>query len=417
MDSERNQMRIIDTDSHIIEPRDFWTARMSAKRWGDLVPHVEYDEGLDAEGWYVGDARIGSVGTSTVVSDSQGDAVLSQNPAMETAPRFDVIHPSAYDGFERIKMLDKLGIRAAVLYPNISLFLMPEQQKNLERVVNFDLGEYQQEIVRVWNDAVLDWISPDPSRFIPLASVPYWDVAAAVAEIERCASLGFKGIITTGAPHVHNQPFMPDPYWDPMWAAAQAHRMPISFHLGSGDVSRFLQPERMALEGPALTYPRGSVDGFLDNAIILNDLLFSGVLPRFPDLKFVVVESGIGWVPFCLEAADYQFVRGGDVRKDHPEFDMLPSEYFKRQVYTNFWFEDLQPWHVEKIGVENILFETDYPHPTCLFGDELSDVLERGFARVGASEREAILWRNAAELYGLHDLLALEAYGQTVAGQ
>ena len=80
---------------------------------------------------------------------------------------------------------------------------------------------------------------------------------------------------------------------------------------------------------------------------------------------------------------------------------MLPSEYFRRQVYANYWFEQLEPWHLEKIGVDNILWETDFPHPTCLLGPEVPEALATGFTGVGDDDREAILWRNASKLYSV----------------
>ncbi len=89
----------------------------------------------------------------------------------------------------------------------------------------------------------------------------------------------------------------------------------------------------------------------------------SGVLPRFPDAKFVSVESGIGFIPFILEAADYAFGEAA-MAKERPEFELLPSEYFHRQVYGCWFFEEPAPQRlVDKIGAGNILFETDYPHP------------------------------------------------------
>jgi uncharacterized protein len=388
---------IIDTDSHLIEPADMWTARMSAKKWGDYIPHVRFDDILGKQGWYVGGTRVADVGPSIAIPDEDGNPIRFQGPPLDAPSHFDLMHPSAYDGAERIKVLDQHGIDAAVLYPNLGLSMTPQ----LDKLIHFDIEEYRLDVVKTWNDAVLDWISPDPTRFIPLASVPYWDVKATVAEIERCAPLGFKGIITTGAPHAHGLPFMPDHHWDPVWAAAQAHGMSVNFHVGGGDLTQHMQPERIAIEGQSIMYSRVCVDIFLDNAIILTDLLFSGVLARFPDLKFVMVESGIGWIPFCLEAADYHFLRVGDVRRERPELDLLPSEYFQRQVYANYWFEQLEPWHLEKIGIDNILWETDYPHPTCLLGSDVSEAIATGFANTSESDRDAILWRNAAKLYGL----------------
>jgi predicted TIM-barrel fold metal-dependent hydrolase len=309
----------------------------------------------------------------------------------------ELIHPSAYDAKERIKVMDEAGIRAAALYPNLGLLFTPL----IDNFVNFELGAYRLECVRAYNDFVNDWISPDPTRFIALANIPFWDVQASVEEIERCAGLGFKGIVMTGLPHIHGQPYLADHHWDRLWGAAQAHEMPVSFHLGGGDLTKALPPDRVSLEGWNASVARTTVNLFFENAATLADLLLSGILPRFPGVKFVVVESGIGWIPFCLEAVDYHFLTSG-VREERPEFEMLPSEYFHRQVYANCWFERLAPWHVDEVGVDNILFETDYPHPTSLLGRaDVASAIDTGFASVDELARDKILWRNAAKLYGL----------------
>jgi predicted TIM-barrel fold metal-dependent hydrolase len=103
---------------------------------------------------------------------------------------------------------------------------------------------------------------------------------------------------------------------------------------------------------------------FMDNMRCIADLIFGGVCHRFPDLKFVSVESGVGWLPAAMETFDWQW-RNGGVHLEHPEYDLLPSEYFRRQIYGCFWFErDAAIEAIERYG-DNIMFETDYPHPTC----------------------------------------------------
>jgi uncharacterized protein len=141
-----------------------------------------------------------------------------------------------------------------------------------------------------------------------------------------------------------------------------------------------------------------SVNLFLDNGTQIVDLLMSGVLPRFPELRFVSVESGIGFMPFILEAADYAF-EAGKVWKDRDYFDMKPSDYFRRQVYGCYFFEEKTPAQVvEAIGPDNILFETDYPHPICLFGN-VREKIEAGLADQPADVRRKLLWENSAQLY------------------
>lgn len=156
--------------------------------------------------------------------------------------------------------------------------------------------------------------------------------------------------------------------------------------------------ERIMAEGFGATYGRASTALFFNTAEQLTDLLFSGVLPRFPRLKFVSVESGIGWIPFLLEAADYHF-KEGDVSKERPEFEELPSFYFARQVYASYWFERVAPDKLlDDIGIDRILFETDFPHPTCLQGDAVADAISN-LDGLPDDQRRAILYENAMKLY------------------
>lgn len=387
---------IIDTDSHVNEPPDLWTSRMSAKKWGDLVPHVRWNDAADSEFWFVGDTPIATVGTCLMVPGPDGEPVRSPTfPQM--ARSYADMHPSAYDATARLAVMDRYGIQAASLYPNLG-FVGPD----VYAAFGTTTLEFRTEALRAYNDFLLEWASTDPDRLISLACIPYWDVDAAVAEIERAAAMGHKGLVSTGKPQEHGQPFFVDPHWDPMWAAAQETGLSISFHVAGGDVSRHMNDARIDAEGWRATLVRLTTSYFFESAIELSDLLMSGVLARYPRLRFISVESGIGWIPFLLESVDEHFKKYAPAL-ERPEFEdgMLPSDYFHRQVYANYWFEKLEPWHLDVIGADSLLFETDYPHQTCLGPEEIAHAVEVGLGGVDDEVRQKILWRNAADLFGL----------------
>jgi uncharacterized protein len=396
---------IVDTDTHLTEPADLWTSRMSQQRWGDLIPHVlPIDDGA-REAWFIGDKRVASqVGHSQFGRHEDGSPkrIPGGSGGPGTPQRFDTVHPSAYDAAERLKVMDASGISVAALYPNLSFF----GYDGFYRAVNE--AEFQLDCVRAYNDFIHDFTSTAPDRFIPLAVIPYWDVQATVREIERCVAMGFKGLVTTAAPQLHGQPFMADRHWDPIWSAATEAKLPISFHAGGGDLSSHISNVREEVEGYSSSHARLTTAVFLDNGHQLVDLLHSGILPRFPELKFISVESGLGWVPFVLESVDYHFDKL-QVSRDKPEFKAKPSEYFHNQVYVNYWFEKLNPFYVERVGLKNILFETDYPHATCIAFEEVQETIDYGLDGIDDETRERILWRNAAELYGLSDPQPVQA--------
>ncbi len=178
----------------------------------------------------------------------------------------------------------------------------------------------------------------------------------------------------------------------------RTREQPISFHIGSGDFTSGFAPERIAAHGIGPTYAATSVALFLDNGAQIVDLLLSGVLARFPELRFVSVESGIGFLPFILEAADYAFTQSA-ARQERPELTLLPSEYFARQVYGCWFFEERGLSRlIEQIGPDNVCFETDYPHPICLYGN-VREKIEAAVGDQPADVRQKVLWGNAARLY------------------
>lgn len=140
---------------------------------------------------------------------------------------------------------------------------------------------------------------------------------------------------------------------------------------------------------------------YLGNARVLANFIFGGIFERHPRLRFVSVESGIGWLPFFLQALDYQLLETApDCRK---KLSLKPSEYFQRQGSACFWFEDnldlLLP-SIEYLGVENCLFETDFPHPTCLYPDPVERALQT-FRGVDQAVKQKLFGGNASRIYGL----------------
>lgn len=372
---------IIDVDTHITEVADLWTQRAPASM-RDRVPRVGTD-GRGRECWFVGKERMAPVGLTATAG--RGD--------FKTPPHgYADMHPGAYDATARLAYMDGVGIWAMVLYPNVGGFGAQEFLK---------LGdpELMLTCVQIYNDWQTEWASADARRLLPITSIPFWDVAASVREIRRCAADGHRGILFTGEPQSFGMPVLGDPHWNPLWEVAVELDLPISFHIGSGNMEGGLLRDKVKTYGRMAAFAGFSVELFLNNGRQLCDLLMSGVLARYPTIRFVSVESGIGWLPFVLEAMDYQFA-GNRVREDRPELELLPSEYFRRNVYACYWFEQTAPRHLlNSMSVDNILFETDFPHPTSLYGEEVKARIESGLGTVDPVTRRKILWDNAAALY------------------
>src|SRR6266511_2355289 len=337
---------IIDVDTHVTESPDLWTSRAPA-RMKDRVPRIETSS----------DGRLSWIVGGTPMLASPGLTATAGVGSFKHPPKnYEGMHPAAYDAIARLRYMDQIGIWAMVMYPNVGGF-------GAQQFLKLNDPELMLTCVQVYNDWQTEWASADARRLLPITSIPFWDVTAAVQEVRRCAAMGHKGILFTGEPQSFGQPLLGDPHWNPLWEVAVELDLPISFHIGSGNMELGLLQTKIAAYGKMAAFTELSVDIFLRNGIQMNDLIMSGVLARYPKIKFVSVESGIGWIPFVLEALDYQF-HGNDVAEEHPEFDLLPSEYFARNVYACYWFEQTAPRRlIDKVGVDNILFETDFPHP------------------------------------------------------
>jgi predicted TIM-barrel fold metal-dependent hydrolase len=375
---------LIDVDAHLTEPGDVWTSRVPAA-YLDRVPQMHRAaDGKDV--WLLDGTPFYTVGMTATAGWSK--------PFPDGPPTLDDCHPASYDPHARLKYLDEVGIWAQVQYPNVAGF-------GSQRFLTIPDDELKLICVRAYNDFLRDWASADATRLLTVMSTPFWDVDAAVAEIERGAEAGHCGVLFTAEPQRFGLPFLGEPHWDPFWAAAQAAGLPIHFHIGGGDAGSTFKPDRVAAHGNASTYSYVSTEMFLKNGLQVADLLTSGVLPRFPDLDFVSVESGIGWIPFVLEAVDHSYLEAREGRTS--QWDLLPSEYFARQVYACTWFETVATTRLlGPIPVDNVMFETDFPHPTCLYGN-VHERIEAAFAGVDDATRHKVLWGNAARLYGIED--------------
>jgi uncharacterized protein len=389
MATDVRDIPIIDTDTHVVEPPDLWTSRVSSK-WGDLVPHVAWDAEKEEEAWYSGGQRLGAVGAPAM-------AGWPEHPPYHPR-RFEDTDPASWDATQRAAVMDRYGIKAQILYPNVAVF-------DAKSIVKMGDTELQLACIRAYNDFLVDFGDEQPGRFIAVAALPFWDLDATLAEIERCAEIGHKGIVFTQDPSYFGLPELTDRYWDTMWRSAEEKGLPVNFHIASGDLDPFNvgHPDN----GPHANYAAMGVSFFLANAKTIAQLVTGGICHRFPELNFVSVESGIGWIPFALAALDWQWQNCG-VAKEHPEYDLLPSEYFRRQIYGCFWFErDTALSAIDQLGANNIMYETDFPHPTSMspgpasIAERPDDYVRAVFADLDEPAVRKILHDNAARIYHL----------------
>ncbi len=378
-------VKVIDTDSHWSEPYDLWTTRAPAK-FRDRVPRME-ERGGRRRWWFDDDIPIGLPIASSVVDPDGAKITGTAFFEMDN----EMVHRASFDAEARVAMLDQLGIHAQVMYPNVAGFGNQNFLKSPDDMLRLIS-------VEIYNDALAEFQEATDQRVFGMALLPWWNLDAAVREIERAHANGLRGIVTCANPEEAGLPDMATPHWDPVWQVCSDLEMPVNFHIGSskGNLDFFGKAPWPSF-GEERKLAVGSANLFMGNARTVGNLIYSGIPERFPGVKFVSVESGIGWIPFFLEVLDHQMHETAP--NELAGLSMLPSDYFRRQFYGCFWFErsTIKPT-IDFLGNQSVMFETDFPHPTCLYPrDDAS--LHAALEGLAVEDIRAIMQDNAAELY------------------
>ena len=380
---------VLDADSHWCERPDLFTSIAPASV-RDRVPRVEE---VDGERMWVFDGHpIGRYSAGGVVardgSKESSDTALHHWTG-------DEIHEGAYDPKVRLSVMDECGIDAQVVFPStIGL-----GGQDLALVDDEALCRLT---VEMYNDRQAEIQAESDNRLLPLPLMPAWDVDTCIAEARRVAALGARGINMTSDPQDLGAPDLANTAWDPFWATCVELDLPVHFHIGASVTAMgFYGQYAWASHAPNTRLAIGGTLLFIGNARVVTNLILSGMFDRYPDLKMVSVESGCGWVPFILEALDYEMAENAPA--ELAQLQKKPSEYFRSNLFATYWFESSRtklPDLVEAIGEDSILFETDFPHPTCLYPNPLQGVEER-MAGLTPEARRKILGENGRKLYRL----------------
>ena len=404
-------LRIIDCDAHFTEPPELWTSRASASMQ-DQVPVQKTVEGNT--GWYLNDELWASTGGNTIQTGRQ--KVLGSHVVQP----FEVVDASAFAVKERLELLDEMGIHAQIIYPNGIGFA-----SNHLFAIKDDAQRTA--VLRMYNDFLVDVQHESDDRLFPQAMLPIWDMDFTVKEMTRLLDEGIRGFTLSDKPELLGLPELPESYFTPMWDLFNQSGAVANFHIGAGQrreelealrstrnrTQSFEEPPQVLGPAPAVANPVwrsfgpqrrlaiGATQMYMSNVRIIVNLCMSNLFDRYPNLKIVSAESGIGWVPFILEALEYQYDEMVTLPDEVALTERRPSEYFRDHIWVMFWFEKVGAAKlIEDIGVNNVLVETDVPHPTCLFPGP-----REHFARVMAGLSPHVLQRvlqdNAAELYGI----------------
>lgn len=355
---------MVSTDGHAQEPSDLWATRMDAK-YKDRLPGITLaDNGAKFQ-------------------KTEGFRPMRlRNIKFEGQ---DLIRNKAgYTPEERIADLNADGVDAEILFPN----------KGLTAWATPD-AEFSQAMCRVYNDWAWETFGEVNDVLSPMACIAPGDMLGAIKEIERSAERGFRGLSLPckpvwGAPN-HEALNYNLPECDPLWTAIQETNLPITFHVSTGRDPRTSRGNG----GAIINYTVHSLSPTMEP---IANLCASGVLDRFPNLKFGSVEAGIGWVAWALGAMDEAY------KKHHmfvrPKLELLPSEYFKRNGFATFMEDPAGLSQARQFGLtENFMWSNDYPHHEGSWPHS-AQAIERTMTQINDAERAKILGLNAARVFG-----------------
>ena len=336
---------IVDVDTHITEPPDTWTARMPSK-WGEAIPHIERIDGFDI--WVVNGTPYAKPGNTAMAGF---DGTLPDGPAT-----YDDMHPAAWDPVARVAFMDEQGIDAQVLYPEPGRVRGRGVARSRRRGLRHRRGAGLQRLpdrLRVGGPRSaaphrVGAVLGRRARPSPRSSGRSATATAASTSATRRRSTTSRRCGTRTGTRSGTSPATPGCRSTSTSAAGAS----ASSSQPAGEM------------GFRANFSRISSMLFVDNLAASTISSTAGSATASRTSECVSVESGVGAIPAALEAFDWQW-RNGGVAKEHPECDLLPSEYFRRQIYGCFWFEREHVVPALLAYPDNMLFETDFPHPTC----------------------------------------------------
>jgi predicted TIM-barrel fold metal-dependent hydrolase len=373
-------IKIVDCDTHVTEAPDLFTSRAPAKFKGRM-PEVRRVDGVDR--WFIGDRNFGSLGGNVIRADN--NKLLGRL----AFPTIDEGHTGAYITKTRLQAMDDMGVWAQICYQNSGV-------TQAGSLMSLGDNELAVAIIKAYNDAAAERQEESNQRLFTMAHLPLWDQKELMAEARRCIDMGLKGFVLPDTPERLGLPSFYGDYWTPFLEMCNDTGTPINFHLNAA-----IDPNALTWKGFAFEQTLSVVATMFSicNAATLGNWIVSGRLDRHPKLKIGLIESGMGWIPFALEALEHQFDEMLAGKK--AIVSRRPWEYFKDHFWVTFWFEKVAPkMLLDVIGEDKVLFETDFPHPTSLYPGVQEHIVET-LGGYSFETRKKVLQGNAAKLYNL----------------
>ena len=363
---------LVSVDDHMVEPPDMFERHVPAK-WRDRAPRIEERNG--AQLWVFEGRALPNIGIAATVGRPREELGLEPN-------RFEQMREGCYDVDARVRDMNANGTFASLCFPTV-----PGIHGNL--FTNVEDRECGLVMLRAYNDWHFeDWYGAHPTRFIPLALIPYWDPELAAEEVRRMADRGCRvfsfcqNVAAMGFPSFHHE------HWDPFYRAVCDVGGVLAVHLGTSG-----KPMFNSLDAPFSGY-LAHVN--IDMASFASDVIFSPVLQRFP-LKIAMSEGGIGWVPYFLERCKWINERHSIWTHDDLGGKTI-LEVFREHFLTCFIDDPCGVEMRDKIGIDCISWECDYPHSDCTW-PESPEFMSEQLDGLSLEEIDKITHQNALRFF------------------
>ena len=367
---------VISSDSHVVEPEDLWTERMDP-RFGDRIPHLVKGDPFDH--WLVDRQKmgvIGTIGTPGQRFENPQDIVREGS--------FENVRVGGYDPHVRMEDLEIDGVYADVLYPSFGLEMFGVHDSKFLSI-----------LFSTYNDWLSDFCRVYPDRLKGIAMILLDDrIEEGISELKRTARTGMVGAMIAVYPRAGET--YDQPAYEPFWSAAQDLDMPLSLHTGT---NRPLPP---APDVETTFTQSGStrVNNDYWPRMSLCHMIYSGVFERFPKLQVVNVEHDLAWLPYFINRLDVTYIERPTQTTYRFKDGVLPSDMMRRNVNHSFQEDALGVRDRDIIGVDRLLWGSDYPHAESTF-PKSREILDSILEGVPEEEKALIIAGNCARLYNI----------------
>ena len=365
---------ILSSDSHVFEPPDLWATRID-KAFRDRAPRFKR-VGDEDQIVVEGDQFLSGIGLIT-----NPGARFEAPETITGAGRLEDVPLGGYEPEQHLADMRLDGVAGEVLYPSQGLFYFRVQDTPLMSA-----------IFRAYNDWLADFCKADPARLKGIAMVNVDDVQEGIDELERAAKLGLAGAMITEYPLEHRRYDQPE--YEPFWAAAQSLGMPLSLHTATKRQGKI----RGAGEKTLRDASSRATKAFYP-ALSMCDMIFSGVFERYPRLMVAIVEFELSWAPHLLTTMEYTYRERVEEAIYRFKDGMRPSDFFHRNIVLSFQEDGIGIRLRDLIGVDNMMWGSDYPHSESTF-PQSRKILSEILAGVPEEEQAKIVGGNTARVYG-----------------